>query len=525
MFRGVASADPSDQRATEFLTALQHNDFDAAGRLCSGLMRAEMPQLKKAWQEETAPFGKLESFDITDRSTASGMQVRIVTLNFERPSGVAAQITIDGRGDVSGLYFVPAKASPVSPEADKIADDRVNEMLQGLRNGKFDVAETHFDSRMKSLFGPSALEQAWKQRTASVGALTGWRIVGRGNVGVIPVRIVNLDFAKGPKAFALRIAVDPSGEIGGFYFTEAQAEASAKSDIPPYVRLGAFRARDVTIGTPDGPLGGTITIPTGTGPFPGAVLVHGSGPNDRDESVCANHPFRDIAEGLSSNRIAVLRYDKRTRVYRKSSKAITVDAEVIDDAVAGVDLIRRQPEVDSTRVFVIGHSLGAMLAPEIAARAKAAGVIMLAPGGLALPDAIVRQSRYLGVSQQTITQLEENAHLLKTKALPPQQTVEGLEHPASYYYDLASHEEITYAQKLGRPILIIHGTRDYQVIEDDIDVWRKGLNGVPNVTVEEFPNLNHLLIVGSGQPNPDEYFVASYVAPEVVSRMSSFIKQ
>jgi hypothetical protein len=98
-------------------------------------------------------------------------------------------------------------------------------------------------------------------------------------MGAIPVRIVNIDFAKGPKAFALKIAVDPSGEIGGFYFIEAQAEASAKSDIPPYVRLGAFRARDVTIGTPDGPLGGTITIPTATGPFPGAVLVHGSGRN------------------------------------------------------------------------------------------------------------------------------------------------------------------------------------------------------------------------------------------------------
>ena len=227
MFQGVALADLSDQRATEFLTALQHNDFNAAGHLCSALMQAGMPQIREAWQKETATFGKLESFDITDRSTASGVQVRIVTLKFERPSGVAAQIAIDGRGDVSGLYFVPAKASP---EADMIAVDRVNEMLQGLRDGKFDVAETHFDAKMKSLFGPSALEQAWKQRTASLGALTGRRIVGRGNVGAILVRIVNLDFAKGPKAFALRIAVDPSGEIGGFYFTEAQAEANARSD-------------------------------------------------------------------------------------------------------------------------------------------------------------------------------------------------------------------------------------------------------------------------------------------------------
>lgn len=520
--KGVALADLSDQRATEFVTALQHNDFDSAERVCSALMRAGMPQIKEAWQKEIGAFGRLESFEVTGRSSTNGVQVRIVTLNFERPSGLAAQIAVDGRGDVSGLYFVAAKASP---ETDKLADDRVNEMVQGLRDHKFDVAEAHFDSTMKSVLGPSALEQAWKQRTASLGALTAWRIVGRGEVSGSLVRLVNIDFAKAPKAFALRIAVDLSGEIGGLYFVEAQNEATANSLDPPYVRLGAFKARDITIGTPDGPLGGTITIPTGTGPFPGAVLVHGSGPNDRDERIFANRPFRDIAEGLSSSGIVVLRYDKRTRVYRRPSEDITVDAEVIDDAVAALDLIKREPEVDPTRVFVVGHSLGAMLAPEIAARGKAAGAIMLAPSGVPLPDTIVRQSRYLGTSQQALAQSEENARLLRTKALPPQQTVAGTGVPASYFYDLASHQEIAYAQKLGRPILILHGARDYQVVDDDINVWRKGLKGVPNVTIEEFPDLNHLFISGSGRPSPDEYLVASYVAPQVISRISSFIKQ
>jgi pimeloyl-ACP methyl ester carboxylesterase len=150
---------------------------------------------------------------------------------------------------------------------------------------------------------------------------------------------------------------------------------------------------------------------------------------------------------------------------------------------------------------------------------------MLAPSGLPLPNTMVRQSRYLGASQQEVARSEENARLLRAKALPPQQTVAGIGVPASYFYDLASHQEIAYAQQLGRPILILHGGRDYQVVDDDIDVWRKGLKGVPNVTVEEFPDLNHLFIAGSGKPSPNEYFVASYVAPQVISRMSSFIKQ
>jgi len=236
---GLALADLSDQRTTEFLTALQHNDFDAADRLCNTLMRAGMPRIKEAWEKETAIFGRLESFQITDRSAANGMQLRIVTLNFERPSGLAARIAIDGLGNISGLYFVPAKASP---EAGKIADDRVNEMLEGLRDDKFDIAETHFDSTMKSLLGPNALEQAWKQRTAPLGALTAWQIVSRADVGGNLVRIVNLDFTKAPKAFALRIALDPLGEIGGLYFVEAQTEASATSVSPSYIRVAAFTA-------------------------------------------------------------------------------------------------------------------------------------------------------------------------------------------------------------------------------------------------------------------------------------------
>ena len=148
-----------------------------------------------------------------------------------------------------------------------------------------------------------------------------------------------------------------------------------------------------------------------------------------------------------------------------------------------------------------------------------------APPGLPLPEIEVRQKQYLGASQATIVQTEENARLLKAKALPPQQVVAGMRAPASYFYDLSSHDEIAYARRLGKLILILHGTRDYQVVEDDIEVWRTGLSHISNVTIEELPDLNHLFIAGSGKPSPDEYFVASYVAPEVTAKLAAFVKQ
>jgi uncharacterized protein len=516
-FRGIAMADLADQRTTELLTALETNDYAAAQRHCSVPVQSAFSQVETGWQQVTQAYGKLESFEITSRTSANGMEIRIANLNFERPSGLAAKVAIDSDGNVTGLLFVAAAASP---EASKVADQRVTEMLEALRDSKFDVAESHFDSTMQRLLPPKALENAWKPRTDSLGELKAWRIVGRSEVSGVQVRIVNLDFTKVPKAFALKIAVDAAGEIGGLYFIPAQSEASSTS--PSYIRPATFTAHEVKIGRADAPLGGTLTIPVGKGPFPGAVLVAGSGANDRDENVLANHPFKDLAEGLSSNGIAVLRYDKRTHVYPDAPvKHLTVDYEVIDDAVAAVAILEHQPRVDPARVYVVGHSLGATLAPEIAARAHAAGVIMLAPGSLPLSRILVRQYRYLGAPEEKIAQ----AQLLEAKSLPPDQQIMGGGAPASYFYDLDSRDEIGFARKLCKPILILHGARDYQVGDEDIAYWRKGLKGTPGVTIETIPKLNHLFIAGSGRPSPDEYSVPGYVDPEVIAKVSSFIKQ
>ena len=107
-------------------------------------------------------------------------------------------------------------------------------------------------------------------------------------------------------------------------------------------------------------------MPNGAGPFPAVVLIHGSGPHDRDETIGPNKPFRDLADGLASRRIAVLRYEKRTRHHggKMLGTTVTIKEEVLDDAVAAAELLRQTPGLDPKRVFVVGHSLGAMLAPK-----------------------------------------------------------------------------------------------------------------------------------------------------------------
>src|SRR4030095_10169400 len=150
--------------------------------------------------------------------------------------------------------------------------------------------------------------------------------------------------------------------IASLYVTRPAPPAS-------YVDPERFHDVALTIGAPPYALPATLSLPEGEGPLPGVVRVHGSGPNDRDETVGANKIFKDLAEGLASAGIAVLRYEKRTYTYGDQlTNTITIDDEVVLDAIAATRTLAARAEIDRARVFVIGHSLGAMLAPEIAQR-------------------------------------------------------------------------------------------------------------------------------------------------------------
>ncbi len=153
-----------------------------------------------------------------------------------------------------------------------------------------------------------------------------------------------------------------------------------------------------------------MTKPAGVGPFPAVVLVHGSGPNDRDETFGPNKTFKDLALGLGSRGVAVLRYDKRTKVYgAKVSKLnpFTLKAETIDDALEAVALLRKEPGIDATAIFVLGHSLGGTAAPRIgAADSGIAGLIMLAGAVRPLEQSIVDQMQYLADADGVISDAE-----------------------------------------------------------------------------------------------------------------------
>ena len=403
----------------------------------------------------------------------------------------------------------------------------VDELFTALRDSKFSEATAHFDSTMKAGLSPDQLSAVWLQIIATEGKFENWKVLNNGMLAGTDMFSVVLAFDHG-KLMATVSVRPQTGEIAGLYFRPLTTEPTSSSSptSPPYADATKFRSESVTVGEDPWKLPGTLTIPTGAGPFPAVVLLAGSGPNDRDETIFSNHVFKDIAEGLSTRGIVVLRYDKRTYAYKTlDPQKVTVKEEVIDDGVAAVKLLRARPEVAHDRIFVVGHSLGAMMAPEVASKARpVAGIVMLAPSGRKLPAVVVQQIRDVGqASPEQLAELERQANEISAHKMPPAQFFFGA--PALYYYDLDARDEVALARNLDVPILILHGGRDYQVIDEDIRNWQTGLKGDAKVHVETFPSLNHLFIAGTGKPGPAEYQTPGHVDGAVIGAIADFIEQ
>lgn len=299
-----------------------------------------------------------------------------------------------------------------------------------------------------------------------------------------------------------------------------------------------MQEKDITVGAEGFRLPGTLTLPVGKKKAPVVILVHGSGPQDRDETVGPNKPFRELAWGLAERGIATIRYDKRTKVYGAAfvpeGRAMDYDTETVDDAVAVAAWAKTLEEVDADSVFVLGHSLGGMLAPRIAERADGlAGIILVA--GLARPfeDAIVEQVKYVASLKDTSAKAkEEIAEIVRqaanVKKLGTPEFDEKipmlLNVPRPYWEFAVAYKPVDVAARLTLPMLILQGERDYQVTMEDYGLWRFGLMRNRNAFFKSYPKLNHLLQEGSGKATPFEYNRATPVATYVMDDIASFIR-
>lgn len=296
-------------------------------------------------------------------------------------------------------------------------------------------------------------------------------------------------------------------------------------------------------GTPY-PLNGILSLPDHrSARVPAVVLVHGSGPADRDESIGPNKPFRDMAEGLSARGIAVLRYDKRTKIYGKQlvkelQGSLTVEHETIEDAIFAARLLKNDERIDPDKVYILGHSLGGMLAPRIdAAGGDFAGIIICAGSPRNFSDILMSQNDALLGQLPKILQMIARKQIagLKAKldAIPAMSEEEAKRTKvfgktyAWYFKEMAEHPVSRDLSSIEKPVFIVQGDKDFQVsAEMDFALYQQICADKPNVLFKLYPGLNHLFmksVFGRVKDYKKEYKIPQKVSAQFVNDIAEWI--
>lgn len=515
----AAPAEPDyDGTARALATELSAKSFDKAVlRFEPGIAKAlPAKMLEQQWQSmvgELGPFQRLAIVRSEDGPKGKAVYVECV---YQKGS-LHLRVVMNPKLQVVGLRPVPGQ----SPESFVAA---AREVVAAMAAGEYAKLEARFTPEMQKGLPAEGLGKAWLDAAARNGA---FQKVLDAKIEPDPLYgIVDVECAYAKQAALIRVVFDGQLKVAGLFFKPAW-------NPPDYATPSAFEERAVTVGSAALPLTGTLTLPKGKGPFPAVVLVHGSGPNDADESTGPNKLFKDLAWGLASRKVAVLRYHKRTFQHRgKLSNAdiLTVKEETVDDALTAVALLAKTQEIDPKRIFVVGHSMGAGLAPRIAAAdERVHGIVMMAAASRAQWHLVVEQVKYLtslegkptAAGQKAVEQAEASAKRLDDPKLSAADVVDGI--PGSYWLDMRGYDTVKALQALGRPILVLQGARDYQVTLTDFEGWKRALAGKKNATLKVYPALNHHFMPGEGPSKPSEYQTANHASKEVIDDVAAWV--
>jgi len=420
-----------------------------------------------------------------------------------------------------GATSVRAQPAESEPARIKLAQ----EFARDLAAHRFAEATKHYDATMRKVLPAAKLEAIWTKLEAANGKVTSFGEPRTGQAGPYQLVFVPTVFERG--RLDVKVVFDQKDRIAGLFFVPAESKASAYRP-PAYDRPDRYTETEVQFGKAPWRVKGRLTVPRSRAPAPVVVLVHGSGPHDEDESIGPNKPFRDLAVGLSYNGIAVLRYQKRTFAHRDQLLArgsITLHEEVIDDALAALAFVRTQKTIDKSRVFLLGHSLGASLAPQIASEdKKLAGIVMLSGTPRDPFEVIEEQLGYVASlpgpgrekSKQAYKQVK--AEIAKIRAHKASGAEMLLGAPVSYWQEWQSlaAESLPTLSKLPCRVLVLGGGRDYQVTRKDFVLYRAALRGHKHATLKWYPHCSHLFIKGQGKAAPEEYSKPGHVDEAVV---------
>lgn len=411
------------------------------------------------------------------------------------------------------------------------------DIIYSLHLGDFDaIYEDIFSEEIQEELSLSELERNWEETAKNKGELVRIRTLdlstSEENHEIYEAR---LEYEEAN--FDIRMIFNDSQKVVGFNLTNAISNAT----IPNLVV-----EESVLIGEgSDYELGATLTLPRyHQEELPAVILVHGSGPVDRDETVLAYKPFRDIAWGLAEQGIAVLRYDKRTFVYGEEMSQeldeITAYEETVEDAIKAAQMIKNDKRINENNVFIIGHSLGGMLAPRIDQEGgEFAGIVTLAASPRSLWEIVYDQNEYFldiyldddsekAVQIQAIEEEVKKAQRLEDLTEEEAREVEIFGIKTHYLQEMEEYNSKSMLTSLDKPILMLQGEDDFQVsYEKDFAIWKELLEGKDNVSLISYEKLNHFFVQYTGRHKGkiEEYHYPGQVSEEVILDIGNWINE
>lgn len=413
----------------------------------------------------------------------------------------------------------------------QISETFLNTMLRG----SYDSCQAYFDASVSDKINARMIQSMWEKIPSYVGEFKSYNNVRTEKADTLEVVLMTCAFEK--TKLDLKLVYNKPKKIVGIFFQPVKS--NAVYNVPEYYRVEKLYETKIPLKTGEYTMPGAFCVPNNTENPPVVIFVAGSGPNDKDETIGPNKVFRDLALGLASNGIASYRYDKRTLAEANKLSAMQdklgLNEEVFEDVLSAVKLLRANEITKASKIFIVGHSLGAMCAPMIAKQSKeVSGIVLLAGPARSLEDLILEQVKYINALDSVVdkdealqaAELEAQIKLVKDPKQLKKAKAEQLplSMPSFYWQSIKTYDQVKTAKAIKQPILVLQGERDYQVTMTDFNLWKKELSANSKNQFISYPKLNHLFIKGEGKSTPAEYSVSGNVQEQVMKDIVTWIK-
>lgn len=425
----------------------------------------------------------------------------------------------------------PSEAGPAVDKA--YLDEAAKVFMSNLMNGKYEDCYATFDESLASQDTAEMLRNDWESMVYDVGSFE-----SEGKTDSIDdgSGYTVYDITNNYESEGIMTRVVFSQENGkvayvNFSYAAKTVQTNAK-DLPKGVA-----EKNLTVGKgTEFELNAKLTYPANTkNEIPAVVLVHRYS-GGMDEAIFTNRVFKDIAYGLAQKGIAVLRYD--TRAYTYKDAVITgIEEETINDAVIAKQAVLDQKDVKISDVYVVGHYIGAMLAPRIAEEGGYDGMVLLAGSPRSLIDIIYDGNlnyldQYEGTDEEMASMLEminteyEDSKNLMSLTDEELQTKTYMNISAKYLKSIESHPASEYLKKLKKPALILQGDKDCEISpEKDYLAFEPFAKENENIEMKLYEGLNNLFMPSTmDPPSTQEYSTPSQVDDKVLEDISTWLK-